>query len=128
MKIEHFAFQVEDTKAVADWYCKHFGFTVKRGSDEPFGVRFLADESGEVMIEIYSNPKVETPDYKNMDPLILHMAFVCTNVPETIERLLAAGATLTSGPDKLPNGDHLAMLRDPWGFSIQLCHRGVPML
>lgn len=128
MEIEHAAFQVEDTIAMADWYCKHLGFAEKRGSDEPFPVRFLADESGDVMIEIYSNPAIQIPDYATMDPLILHMAFVCAEVPQTIERLTSAGASLLSGPETTPAGDTLAMLRDPWGLAIQLCYRAKPMV
>ncbi|MDH3346264.1 MAG: VOC family protein [Kiritimatiellaceae bacterium] len=127
MKIEHVAYRVEDAAAVGEWYCKHLGFQVKRGSDDPFFVRFLADESGDVMIEVYSNPAVDTPDYASMDPLILHLAFVCDEVDETIERLIAAGAVLLSR-DTTPAGDNLAMLRDPWGLSIQLCQRADPMV
>ena len=128
MKIEHFAYQVEDAVAVADWYVKHMDFVVKRGADDPFAVRFLADDTEKVMIEIYSNPAVETPDYASLDPLILHMAFVCGDIPGTIERLKAAGAVLLSGPDNLVTGDVLAMLRDPWGLAIQLCYRNNPMV
>jgi predicted enzyme related to lactoylglutathione lyase len=128
MKIEHFAYQVKDATAVAEWYGEHVGFTVKRGQELPFPVYFLADEAGDVMIEIYSNPAIKTPDYASMDPLILHMAFVCNAVPETIQRLESAGATLLSGPDTTPAGDRLAMLRDPWGLAIQLCQRAEPML
>ena len=128
MKIEHAAFQVEDTVAMADWYCEHLGFSEKRGSDEPFPVRFLADASGDVMIEIYSNPTITTPDYASMNPLVLHMAFVCDDVQGTVERLTAAGAVLLSGPETTPVGDTLAMLRDPWGLAIQLCQRTEPMV
>lgn len=128
MKIEHFACQVEDAAAVAVWYAEQLGFTLKRASDNGFPVRFLADESGEVMIEFYSNPAVETPDYGAMDPLLLHIAFVCDNLPAAIERLVAGGAVLLSGPSQLDSGDTLAMLRDPWGLAIQLCHRSVPMI
>lgn len=128
MKIEHFAYQVADAVAVAKWYETNMGFVTKRGVDDPFAVRFLADESGDVMIEIYSNPAIQTPDYAAMDPLILHLAFVCNEVPETIRRLETAGAKLLSGPDHLPTGDTLAMLRDPWGLAIQLCQRAEPML
>jgi uncharacterized glyoxalase superfamily protein PhnB len=127
MKIEHFAYQVENPAAVAAWYGDHLGFTVKRSGDSPVPVRFLADESGDVMIEIYNNPKVTTPDYASMDPLILHMAFVCDTVPETVERLQQAGAVLLS-TETTPSGDKLAMLRDPWGLAIQLCHRDEPMI
>ena len=128
MKIEHMAMQVKDTPAMTDWYCENLDFTIKRSSDEPKPVRFLADETGQGMIEIYSNPAIQTPEYRAMDPLILHMAFVCETVPETAERLVAAGSELISGPDHLPTGDTLAMLRDPWGLAIQLCHRAEPMI
>jgi len=127
MKIEHFAYQVEDPAAVADWYVEHFGFTVKRGADAPVPVRFLADSAGDVMIEIYNNPKVTTPDYASMDPLILHMAFACSEIDETIERLKTAGAEFLL-KEETPAGDTLAMLRDPWGLAIQLCRRTTPMI
>ena len=58
MKIEHFAYQVADPFAVADWYTKHFGFVVKRSAESPVPVCFVADGSGQVMIEIYNNPAV----------------------------------------------------------------------
>ncbi|VGO13732.1 hypothetical protein PDESU_02289 [Pontiella desulfatans] len=127
MKIEHFAFQVEEPADVAAWYVEHFGFTVKRSADAPVPVRFLADETGDVMIEIYNNPAVETPDYASMDPLILHLAFICNDIEGAIERLMDAGANLLT-MDATPHGDTLAMLRDPWGLAIQLCHRAAPMV
>ena len=128
MKIEHFAYQVEHAGESADWYCANLGFSIKRSSDAPVPVRFLADETGQVMIEIYNNPTVTTPDYGSMDPLLLHMAFVCDKVPETVEKLVAAGATLVSGPEVTGMGDELAMLRDPWGLAIQLCNRADSMI
>ncbi|MGJ8653123.1 MAG: VOC family protein [Opitutaceae bacterium] len=128
MKIEHFAFQVDSPAEVADWYCAQFGFTVKRALDGDAPVRFLADSSGQVMIEIYNNPAVKTPTYREMHPLLLHLAFVCDQVEGKTAALIQAGAELFSGPDTLANGDQLAMLRDPWGFSIQLCARGDAMV
>ena len=128
MKIEHIAYQVERAGESADWYCTHLGFSIKRGSDSPLPVRFLADETGEVMLEIYNNPTVTTPDYGSMDPLLLHVAFVCDEVPEMVKKLVAAGATLVSGPETTGMGDELAMLRDPWGLAIQLCKRANPMV
>lgn len=127
MKIEHVAYQVSDPIAMADWYCTHMGFTIKRQADTPVPVRFLADESGDVMLEIYNNPKVAPPDYSAMDPLLLHVAFVCPDVSGTVDRLIAAGATRVSGPEFI-GGDELAMLRDPWGVSIQLANRQNPMV
>jgi len=128
MKIEHFALQTERPAEMADWYCSHLGFTVARAADAPVPVRFLADASGQVMLEIYKNPAVTVPDYASMDPLLLHIAFVCEDLAATAERLVAAGATLVSAPAVQPGGDELAMLRDPWGLAIQLVRRAKPML
>ena len=128
MRIEHFAYQVESPAQTAEWYCQHLGFSVKRAADDPVPVRFLADTSGAVMIEIYNNPAVTTPSYAGMDPLLLHLAFTCEDVPGTAERLRQAGATLVSAPEHTPSGDELAMLRDPWGLAIQLVHRAEPMV
>ena len=128
MKIEHFAFQVNDPFAVAQWYTKHFKFQVKRSSKSPVPVCFLADGSGKVMIEIYNNPDIVTPDYAKIDPLVLHMAFVCYTIPETAKTLVGGGAQLLSGPEFSAAGDELAMLRDPWGLAIQLCKRAEPMI
>lgn len=128
MQIEHFAYQVQDPVAAGEWYCQNLGFVVKRQADAPVPVRFLADDTGTVMVEIYNNPKASIPDYASMDPLLLHLAFVCADVPGTVDRLLAAGATLHAGPETLENGDELAMLRDPWGLAIQLARRADPMI
>lgn len=80
------------------------------------------------MLEIYNNPKVNTPDYASMDPLLLHVAFICPDVTATVDRLLAAGASLVSGPETLDSGDQLVMLRDPRGLAIQLANRSKPMV
>jgi glyoxylase I family protein len=127
MRIEHVALQILEPAAAAQWYVRHLGFTVRRAVDGPVVGRFLADASGAVMLEVYYNPKAPVPDYRAMDPLLLHVAFACDDVPATVERLLAAGATLVSGPE-VSGGDHLAMLRDPWGLAIQLVKRGQPMI
>ena len=127
MKIEHFAFNVADPIAVAQWYVSNLGMTVARKMEGGPNTHFLADSSGQVMIEIYNNPPDEVPDYANMNPLILHLAFVCENPDEKRAELEVAGATFAEEVH-VKDGSHLVMMRDPWGFSIQLCKRGVPML
>ena len=93
MKIEHTAFQVEDPVAAADWYVAHLGLRVKRAqAASPFG-HFLADDGDTVMLEFYNNPKAGVPDYRAIDPLVLHIAFWTDDVPGTRARLLQAGAT-----------------------------------
>jgi catechol-2,3-dioxygenase len=127
MKIEHFAINVEEPIDMAEWYKKHLGLNIVKQSKEAPFMTFMADDSGRVMIEIYKNPADEVPDYKNMDPLIVHIAYVSKDPAEDKERLVKAGATVVSD-DHLDDGSHLVMLRDPWGVCIQLCKRGTPML
>lgn len=131
MKIEHVAFQLSDPVAAADWYCKHLGFTIKRGSAAPPSAYFLADATGQVMIEIYRNPKAPVPDYRAMNPLLLHLAFQVDpgqTVAAVRDRLLTAGATAEGDIVRADNGDAIAMLRDPWGFPIQFVQRAQPMV
>lgn len=121
MKIEHIAFNVADPVAVAKWYCAHCGLRVVRHVPQPVQVHFLAD-SDSTMIEIYRNPPGEVPDYRNMKPLQLHLALASSDPAADSDRLIAAGATFVE-EQKLPDGSHLIMLRDPWGLPLQLCKR-----
>lgn len=127
MKIEHFAINVSDPNAVADWYVKHCSMSIARKQEAAPFTHFLADSSGSVMVEIYNNPVDEVPDYRSMNPLIVHLAFVSKDPDADRARLESAGATFAEEV-KAEDGSHLVMLRDPWGFCIQLCKRGVPML
>lgn len=123
MKIEHVAYQVAEPVAVAEWYCANFGFSVKRAGQDVAKTHFLADETGQVMIEIYANPSIEVPPYAEMHPLTFHLAFVCDEIASTVERLLDVGASVAVAAAVTPLGDELVMLRDPWGMAIQLCKR-----
>ena len=128
MKIEHLAYQAEHPAAVAAWYAAHLGCEIKRASGPPTHTHFLADSAGAVMIEIYNNPRVKTPDYRAMDPLLLHVAFTSPDPAADRDRLLAAGATIHDDLVTTPAGDTLVMLRDPWSFPLQLVRRANPML
>jgi predicted enzyme related to lactoylglutathione lyase len=128
MKIEHFAYMVEDPGAVARWYCENLGFEIRRSNPERPWAHWLADSSGSTMIEIYNNARCTVPDYASQDPLLMHLAFVCDEVEKTLERLCRSGCSVETPPERTPAGDYLAMLRDPWGLSIQLCQRAQPMV
>ena len=127
MKLEHTAFNVADPKGVAAWYEQNLGMKVVRQKDVPPYMLFLADESGTSMIEIYNKPSDQVPDYGSMDPLIFHLAFVSNDPTADKERLLKAGARLVEEMHT-DAGDHLVMIRDPWGHALQLCKRKEPML
>lgn len=127
MKIEHFALNVAQPRAMSDWYEKHLGFKVVKKQDKSPYMTFLADDSGNVMIEIYNNPLAPIMDFKEQHPLVVHLALVSEDPAMDRDRLIAAGSELISD-DVLEDGSHLVMLRDPWGFALQLCKRAKPML
>lgn len=127
MKIEHAALNVSDALAMSNWYVEHLGFTIKRGMQTPPFAHFLADDSGTVMLEIYQNEEVPVLDYAGQHPMSLHLAFVSEDVSADVKRLTAAGATVVGDVVTPAEGDHLAMLRDPWGFCIQFVKRADPM-
>lgn len=125
MKFEHFALNVPDAKATINWYVTHLGLRIARTrADAPF-TSFLADDTGSVIIEIYSNPAAPYPDYKAAHPLCFHIAFVAEDPAGVRTRLVAAGAT-AAYEESLPDGSFLIMLRDPWGIPLQLVRRATP--
>ena len=128
MRIEHVGYMVQDPLAVAQWYCEHLGFRVARKLSQSPWTHFLVDGSGRVMLEIYNNPQAKVPDYAAMDALLLHVAFAVDDVAAMRDRLLAAGARAEGEVTVIACGDQLAMLRDPWGFPLQLAKRAEPMV
>jgi len=128
VKIEHFALQVPDPVAMAEWYVKHLGFSIARSGGEPSHARFLADSSRSVMLEIYRNPAASIPDYRKADPLLMHVAYGSNNPAADRDRLVQAGAALVDELMTTPSGDAIVMLRDPWGVPIQLVKRAKPMI
>lgn len=127
MKLEHFAINVENPVAMAQWYVRNLGMKIVRQQNAKPFTHFLADDSGRIMIEIYTNPADQIPQYRHMNPLLLHLAFVSESPEYDKNRLLASGATFESEVH-LDDGSYLVMMRDPWGLSFQLCKRGVSML
>lgn len=126
MKFEHFGINVKDAKAMAEWYVRNLGMKALRSMDKAPFTHFLADESGRMVMEIYTNPAAEIPDYAKLPPLRFHVAFAVPDVPATRKKLVAAGATLLD-EQKLDDGTDLLMLRDPWGLAIQFVRRAEPL-
>jgi glyoxylase I family protein len=127
MMIEHVALNVTDPVAMAEWYTRHLGMRVLRRLTSAPLTHFLADESGQTVIEIYHQAKMAVPDYAAMDPMLLHIAFVAPNIHAERDRLMAAGAKPDGEVTPTPAGDQLAFLRDPWGVTIQLVKRAQPL-
>jgi len=125
MRFEHFALNVADAPAVASWYVENcFMETVFSSAKEPF-MHFMADSTGRVVMELYTNRRAAIPDYRNQDPLIFHFALQVEDPVKEQNRLLQAGATIVEEV-RLPDSSLLIMMRDPWGLALQLCKRAVP--
>jgi catechol 2,3-dioxygenase-like lactoylglutathione lyase family enzyme len=128
LAVEHVAWQAKDPVAVAGWYVKYLGFRIVRRNDDPARTHFMADASGRCLVEIYNNPAATVLEYANMHFLQLHLAFrVDGDVAATRDELLRAGCSIAEDVRTTPAGDTLCMLRDPFGFAIQLCKRAKPM-
>jgi len=125
MRIEHIALNVVEPEAMVKWYCENLNMKIRRKSGRAF---FIADESGNVILEIYHNPAAPVPDYKAMHLLVLHLAFCSDDVSADRQRLLKAGATANGEISTASNGDEITNLRDPWGLAIQLVKRSENML
>ena len=121
---EHIGINVEEPRAMADWYCRHLSMTIVKDTG---GALFIADQSGHGVLEIYNNPSADIPDYANTDPLIFHIAFVSKDVDADEAKLIEAGATKYK-ETIIEDGNMISILRDPWGLAIQLAKRAEPFM
>ncbi len=124
MKLEHVALNVPDPKAAAAWYAEHLGLKIVLANEESPYIHFLSDGAG-AMLELYSNPEADIPDYAAIDPFTFHVAFAVADLEAEVERLVAAGAG-RDGDIHMIGGNRIAFLRDPWGVTVQLVWRAVP--
>ena len=125
MKFEHFALNVPDARAHARWLVAQLGFTIVRQQEVAPYIHFLADETGRVVLEVYTNPIAPVPDYKTRHPLVFHFAVVSADIAADRARLEKAGAVLFS-EETLADGSRLLIMRDPWGLPLQFCQRANP--
>ena len=125
MRFEHFALNVPDARAMSRWYVAQLAFQVVRQREDAPYTHFLADETGRVVVELYTNPSAVIPDYAAQHPLIFHIAVFTADARTEQQRLVNAGATPFL-EETAPDGSRLIMLRDPWGVPLQLCQRAKP--
>lgn len=128
MKIEHFAINVPDPRALAAWYTENLGLRVIRILDTPNMEHFLADDAGETVLEVYNNTAGDYITFPNLHPLGFHIALNVDNMEATRAALIEAGAAPFGDINTTPAGDQLAFLRDPWGVGLQLVKRNKPLI
>jgi catechol 2,3-dioxygenase-like lactoylglutathione lyase family enzyme len=128
MNLEHIGFNVVDPVGAAEWYCKNLGMTLARQFGPPANGRFLADKRGKMMLEFYHNAKVVVPDYRAIPPMAFHVALAVEDVAALRASLVQAGGAAEGEITVNDDGDVIAMVRDPWGLTLQLLKRAKPML
>ena len=129
MKIEHFGLIVPEPLAMAKWYEENLGFqTMRSGGDNMDGVAFVADSSGQVMLELIARRDTRPLDFAAMAPLQVHIALLSEDPAADCDRLQNAGAVMLEDNLGRGSGDRLILLRDPWGVVIQLAKRKTPIL
>jgi catechol 2,3-dioxygenase-like lactoylglutathione lyase family enzyme len=125
MRFEHFALNVPDARAMSRWYVDNVGFVIARRREEAPYTHFLADETGHIVVELYTNTTQPCLEFPALHPLLFHFAVVATDARAERVRLEKAGAALVV-EETLPDGTILVMMRDPWGVPLQLCQRATP--
>ena len=119
---------MKDPVAAAKWYSDNLRFTViKQMNISPFA-HFIADHPKKILLEIFRLPDKIVPDYRSLDPVIMHLGFSVLDIETTYQKLVSAGAEVVSEISVSENGDKMAMLRDPWGLPIQLIKRGMSLV
>lgn len=123
MNIEHIALNIKNPQQMAAWYRDNLGFKILQSMDiSPFA-HFILDASGHIMLEIFKLPNKKIPNYKSLDPAIFHIGFSVDNIEKTLNHLTKRGATVVEKLITNSAGNKVAMLKDPWGLSIQLIKR-----
>lgn len=121
MVLEHVAVDVADPAAFKDWWIRNLGMRPSAVGDG-----FLTDDSGTFTLEIYRTGNTPSaPDYRSMDTMTFHIAFLSDDVDADVERLVAAGAEKVELVHK--PGFDMAIVRDPQGIAVQLVKRANPI-
>jgi glyoxylase I family protein len=127
MKLEHVAINVPDAQEFVKFFVDNLGMRVVLSNNTSPFMHFIADEAGS-MLEIYSNPAAPMPDYANIHPINLHLAFSSSDIEADRARLLAAGAEAVGEITVTPAGDKLAFFRGPQSVPFQLVQRKKPLI
>ncbi|MGD0589348.1 MAG: VOC family protein [Bacteroidota bacterium] len=93
-RFEHIALNVPDPASMAKWYTNNLGMKIVRGGFAPNASAFIADSGMHMMIEILHN--IDSPVFESakIHYTSIHLAFVTSNIIETQEQLVGAGATI----------------------------------
>jgi catechol 2,3-dioxygenase-like lactoylglutathione lyase family enzyme len=124
VKIEHIGVCVSAPISMGKWYQDHLGLKIIRSAgDDLDGVSFLIDDAGTTVLELGRLPEGPPLDGRSLLPLQLHLAIECENPVSEAERLVEAGAKLLGESPRNAYPGERILMRDPWGYTIQLVNR-----
>lgn len=126
MNLEHVAINVPDPGAMAQWWSERFDMKIVLASTEAPFIHFISDGNGS-MLELYCNQDAPIPNYSDIEPQTMHIAFVVDDIEGERKRLIGEGADPVG--EIAPMGTNLlAFFRDPWGVPFQLVKRQSPLV
>ncbi len=125
---EHYALNVEDSRAKVQWLVDNLGLVVMTEGKAPSYGMLVADAGKHLMMEIYQNTKFPVINFSDVSHNATHLAFTVPDIAAAKRQCVGAGATVVEDVLKTPGGDFVLMLRDPWGEPLQLVTRLAPML
>jgi predicted enzyme related to lactoylglutathione lyase len=125
---EHFAINVDDARAKAKWYKNNLAMEIIKEGGAPSYGTFIADYGKNMMFELYQQKDYPVVDFSAVNYMSLHIAFMVDDIQEAKAKLVTAGAKVAEDVTKIPSGDFVLMMRDPWSQPIQFVKRANPMI
>jgi predicted enzyme related to lactoylglutathione lyase len=118
----HTKLQVSDLDVAIRFYENAFGYALRSRrpgpQDSEIAFMRLPDEATEIQLCRYPDGEdVVVPER------LMHLAFRVDDLEAVLAGALAAGASLESAPYTLPSGSHVAFIRDPQGYAIELIQK-----
>jgi catechol-2,3-dioxygenase len=123
VRFEHIAINVEDPKAVADWYVKYVDLKIISESKKMI---FVGDSDHHCMFELYKKTDVKG-SYSDLSHDASHVAFTTDNAAQLSSKMVEGGARLIHQFTS-PAGDTVINMTDPWGNNLQVIQRVKPKL
>ena len=123
IRFEHIAIDVENPKAVADWYVKYMSLTIISESKKMI---FVGDPDRHAMFELYKKPDVKVR-FSSLSHDSSHVAFATDDAAGLSKKMVEGGAKILKQFTN-PVGDTVINMKDPWGNNLQIIQRIKPKL
>ena len=125
IKFAYTILYVRDVTKAVEFYENAFGFVRKFITpDNDYGELLVGETTlsfASTTLAHINLPKGFRESHLNDKPFGIEIGFTTSDVPETLETAIKAGATLVENPKTKPWGQIVAYVRDIDGFLIEIC-------